>query len=272
MPAYAPLATEPVAEYEDLKKSPTPVQPAVQVEDEEEEYRYTSPCKATARACCVSALLVWLFVASTITLVLLFTPTNSDVTVIIEEATIRYGVEQVVISELQPMEIELFVVNISMADASVHDSTAFFTCLHTAPNVVGCVSQTEVPSFDECYNLAMEQSEERTLDAPRAIPICGAVSISKGEFALCDNELPVFMSIWNLDDHARTAELSFAFDDCTECLETSCSFGYWPGSFIIFLVVNVAALCCCIGGAVACSAGTTTDSDEESDEEDCEDI
>jgi hypothetical protein len=57
----------------------------------------------------------------------------------------------------------------------------------------------------------MEQSSERTLDAPRAIPICGAVSLEKGEFALCDNELPVFVSVWNLEDKARTAELSFAF-------------------------------------------------------------
>lgn len=30
-------------------------------------------------------------------------------------------------------------------------TTAFFSCMHAvAPNVVGCVSQYYVPSFDEC--------------------------------------------------------------------------------------------------------------------------
>jgi len=272
MPAYTPLPTAPVQEYEDVKKSSVNIQQAVhEVEEElhEEVEKFPSPCTATARACCVSALLVWFFVASTITLVLIFAPTNSDVTVIIEEATIKYGVEQVVISELQPLEIELFVLNISKADAGAHDSTAFFSCLHTNPNVVGCISQTEIPSFDECYNLALEDSSIRTLDAPRAIPVCGAVSLEKGEFSLCSNELPVFLSLWNFDEKPRTAELSFSFDDCVTCEETTCSWGYWPGSLIIFLIVNVAALCCCIGCALACSASSKSeDTDDEDESED----
>lgn len=59
--------------------------------------------------------------------------------------------------------------------------------------------------------LSSEDATGFDLTQPRAMASCGAATISKGEFSLCDVNAPVFLSVWNLEDKHRAVELSFSY-------------------------------------------------------------
>lgn len=131
-----------------------------------------------------------------------------------EEFQVDYKNEQIIISELVPNEVQVFVVNLTRTENIPLDA-AFYSCLHTpASQVIGCVSQYVVPDFDECLDLINGSEEDlslRTLDSPRALPGCGLLTLGRGEFTPCSLDEPIFISVWNLADRKHTAEATFSY-------------------------------------------------------------
>merc|ERR1711907_277622 len=93
--------------------------------DGEEDYETEDSSSNFARRCCMVALLLWLFVAATFTIVLIFTPASTDLLVFVEQIETKFGVEDVIVSELQPSDsVQFMVVNlthIEEADVDLED-------------------------------------------------------------------------------------------------------------------------------------------------------
>jgi len=197
---------------------------------------------------------------------------GNDVTVLIEATQVKFGDEQVIISEIMAEEIQVFVVNMTDG-AEIPDSISpsFYSCMHTlSPEVVGCVSQFYVPTFDECLALSKEESLTNDLSEPRSISTCGLVSLSNGEYTLCSNSHPVYISIWNLEEKSRTIELTYSYDECQLCneVEGNCNVAeyYWQSVFLMYSIA-LFACCCCIGCVCGCAASPSEEEEEEYEED-----
>merc|ERR1712137_327138 len=193
----------------------------------------------------------------------------TPVSVFVEVADVKIGQEQVVV-EMIPEELQVIVVNMTAGAEIPEDVTAaFFSCMHAvSPNVVGCVSQYYIPSFDECLALSTEDVSGSDLSSPRAMATCGAATISRGEFSLCSVEEPVYLSIWNLEDKHRAVELTFSYDACQECneIEGNCVLaGYFWESIFLMYTLALFVCCCCVG--CVCGCASSSDSQEEEEEE-----
>ena len=62
------------------------------------------------------------------------------------------GEEQVILMEMVPQELQVLVVNMTEGAEIPNEITpAFYGCMHAlSSEVVGCISQFVVPTFDEC--------------------------------------------------------------------------------------------------------------------------
>jgi hypothetical protein len=192
---------------------------------------------------------------------------SDPVSVFVDGTHVKFGQEQVIVAEMIPEELQVFVVNMT-AGAEIPDdvSTSFYSCMHAlSPNVVGCVSQFYVPSFEECFALSSEDALGSDLSAPRAMSTCGAATISRGEFTPCDIERPIFLSIWNLEDKHRTIELAFSYNECQECAEVdgNCYLAgyYWESIFLMYTLA-LFVCCCCVGCVCGCATSSSNDDEE----------
>ena len=263
---------EPFPEYDDLKKT-KPVEP----KEEEYDMVIVERKPTSFKRICVTILLSWLMLSLVIgTLAIVYQPAQGPL-VVIEEFNVDYKNEQVIVSELVPNEVQVFVVNLTRTENIPLDA-AFYSCIHTpAAPVIGCVSQYVVPDFDECLDLTNGNEEDlaiRTLDSPRAIPVCGLLTLGRGEFTPCSLDEPVFISIWNLADRKHTAEATFSFDDCANCQEIDGTCGdystFWISIFTIYLV-SLFAMSACIGvccGALHAERGMKQEESDSSESDD----
>jgi len=97
------------------------------------------------------------------------------------------------------------------------------------------------------------------------MPTCGLSNIENGEFALCSDDHPVIISIWNLEDKFRTVELTYSFDACEACneIEGTCYYGYYYQALFWTYSIALLVCCCCVG--CVCGCATTPDDEEEED-------
>mmetsp|Transcript_18412 Transcript_18412/g.28507 ORF Transcript_18412/g.28507 Transcript_18412/m.28507 type:complete len:272 (+) Transcript_18412:105-920(+) len=195
---------------------------------------------------------------------------SQPVSVFVEGSSVKLGEQQVVVAEMVPEELQVFVVNMT-AGAVIPDDlgVSFYSCLHAvSPNIVGCVSQYYVPSFQECVELSASEPTGNDLSQPRAMSTCGLATISKGEFSVCDLAQPVFLSVWNLEDKHRTIEVTYSYDECQACneVEGNCYLAgyYWESIFLMYTFA-LFVCCCCVG--CVCGCASTSTKDESNDED-----
>eukprot|EP01023_Acetabularia_acetabulum_P063831 TRINITY_DN8095_c0_g2_i1.p1 TRINITY_DN8095_c0_g2~~TRINITY_DN8095_c0_g2_i1.p1 ORF type:complete len:351 (+),score=41.92 TRINITY_DN8095_c0_g2_i1:24-1055(+) len=271
MPVQTPVAI-PTEEFDSVKKQPTN-SCIIDDEDEHEELEYQSQ----SSFCCRVLLYLGLFLIlgwfiGTLLVAgfgLFYQP--EAISLYVDASQVKFGDEQVVIVEMIPEELQILVVNMTDSDGLPSDiNPAFFGCMHALSNeVVGCVSQFVIPSFDECVALSSKETIDYDLTEPRAMETCGLATIQNGEFTLCSSADPVFISVWNLEDKYRTVELTYSFDSCQECneIEGTCHYSsYYYTSLFLTYAIALLVCCCCVGCVCGC-ATTPSDHDDDDDED-----
>jgi len=272
-----------------VEKPKNPVVHDDVINEEEEHYYYIEPsprmriCRAIF-AVALFLMLGWFVGSVALSALSLAFDSNPPLSVMVEGTHVKLGHEQVIVAEMIPDELQVFVVNMTEGAEIPEDMTvAFYSCLRTiSPNIVGCVSQYTVPTFEECLALSTEETEAFDLSQPRAMATCGVATLSKGEFSLCSIEEPVFLSVWNLEDKQRTVEMTFSYsefsrlifssqkltlalDECQNCAEIEgvCpDFAMYWECVLFFYMIMFFACCCCVGCVCGCTSGNKQEYEE----------
>ena len=257
-------------------KIPAPVVENDIQDDDEDHYYYVEPsprirfCRAIF-AVALFLMLGWFVGSVALSALSLAFDSNPPLSVMVEGTHVKLGHEQVIVAEMIPDELQVFVVNMTEGAEIPEDMTvAFYSCLRTiSPNIVGCVSQYTVPTFEECLALSTEETEAFDLSQPRAMATCGVATLSKGEFSLCSLQEPVFLSVWNLEDKQRTVEMTFSYNECQNCadIEGVCpDFAMYWECVIFFYMIMFFACCCCVGCVCGCASNNKQEYESFEDE------